>query len=111
MRPRFTDQELTFLLELLREVEASKNRQILSLQEEQQHVQMRVHVLRHRLFFEGPYRVHRELRAERERLGEIEREWLPICNKQAVILRGLIVRLEKNPGTQAGKNTTHIILP
>jgi len=95
MRPRFTDQELTFLLELLREAEAIKNRQILSLQEEQQHVQISVHSLRHRLIFEGPYHVHRELKAERERLEEINREWLPVCSKQAVVLRGLIVRLEK----------------
>jgi len=95
LRPRFTDPELTFLLELLRETETRKNRQTLSLQEEQKHIQMSVHSLHHRLIFEDPYSVRRELKAERARLEEVEREWLPICNKQAVVLRGLIVRLEK----------------
>jgi hypothetical protein len=95
LRPGFSDQELTFLLELLRETEARKNRQILSLQEEQKHAQMSVDSLHHRLIFEDPYSVHRELKAERVRLELLEREWLPVCSKQAAVLRGLIVRLEK----------------
>ena len=93
MRPRFTDQEMNFLLEVLEEVETKKNRQILNFQEEQQHIQHSIFALRQRLMSD-PYHVHVLLKHEKDKLTELD-QWLPIWNRQAVVLHGLIVRMKK----------------
>ena len=95
MRPRFDELELGFMLEILKEVETTVNRQILNLEEEQEHVQVSVYSLRHRFIFEDPYGVYKRFKLEKERLNELRYFWLPICRKETVILSRLIVRLEK----------------
>jgi hypothetical protein len=94
-RPSFTDSEIWFLLGILRDAEAVKKRQILSLQEEQHNLQRSIFALQTRMFSEGPLYVYKDLKDDRERLEELNREWLPICDKQAVILHGLTLRMEK----------------
>ena len=95
MRPRFDELEVSFMLEILKEVETTINRQILNLREEQEHLQLSVHSLRHRFIFEDPYGVYKTLNREKEKLKELEYVWLPIRRKETVILSRLIVRLEK----------------
>jgi hypothetical protein len=93
-RPYFSDLEIAFLLNLLRHEEARIKRQVLNLEEEQQQARWNVYVLRQRLL-EDPYSVHKDLKTEQERLHALNCEWLPTFSKQAVVLRGLAVRMEK----------------
>lgn len=92
-RPCFTDSETWFLLGILRDAEAAKKRQILSFQEEQHYLERSIFALRTRMFSEGPLYVYKELKNDRERLEELTREWLPIYDRQTVVLHGLILRL------------------
>jgi len=94
VRPRFTDQEVTFLLKLLSETEAAKKRQVLNLREEQEHLQREVWSLRQRVWNEGPYPIFREWKREKQKLDKVNL-WLPVCSKQDVILKDLIIRFEK----------------
>ena len=95
MRPRFDELELGFMLEILKEVQTTTSRQVLNLEEEQEHLRLSVYSLRHRFLFEDPYGVHRRLKLEKETLKELEYVWLPIRRKETVILSRLIVRLQK----------------
>ena len=94
-RPYFTDFETCFLLGVLRDAEAVKKRQILSLQKEQHNLERSVFALRTRMFSEGPLYVYKDLKDDRARLEQLTRELLPSCDQQAVILHGMIRRLEK----------------
>jgi len=95
MRPRFDELEVSFMLEILKEIETTINRQVLNLQEEQEHLQLSIHSLRHRFIFEDPYGVYKTLNREKEKLKELEYVWLPIRRKETVILSRLIARLKK----------------
>jgi hypothetical protein len=93
-RPYFSDLEIAFLLDLFRHEEARIKRQVLNLEEEQQQTQWNVQALRQRLYVD-PYSVHKDLKDEQARLNALRCEWLPTSSKQAVVLRGLAVRMEK----------------
>jgi len=103
MRPRLSEPEMLFLLDLLKETEAIKNRQLLSFQEEQKHLESNVYALRHRMIYETPYPTYLLLKEESQKLAILEREWLPIWTRQTVILKGLIVRLEKILSRKPGR--------
>ena len=95
MRPRFDELELGFMLEILKEVQTTTSREVLNLEEEQEHLRLSVYSLRHRFLFEDPYGVYKTLNREKETLKELEYVWLPIRRKETVILSRLIVRLQK----------------
>ena len=95
MRPRFDELEISFMLEILKEVEANVNRQIGSLEEEQEYVRMSVYALRHRFIYEDPYGAYKRFKLEKERLKQLEYGWLPLRKRESVILSRLIARLEK----------------
>jgi len=95
MRPRFDELEISFMLEILKEVEATVNRQILSLEEEQKHLSFTVYALKHRMLYETPYPTYFQLKKEKQKLAALQIEWLPLKRKETVILSRLIARLEK----------------
>ena len=95
MRPRFDELEVSFMLEILKEVEASVNREILNLREEQTHLQSSIYALRHKMIYETPYPTYFQLKEEKQKLAALQIEWLPLRRKETVILSRLIARLEK----------------
>ena len=94
-RPRFDELEVSFMLEILKEVEASINRQILSFQEEQKHLESNVYALRHKMIYETPYPTYFQLKEEKQKLAALQIEWLPLRRKETVVLSRLVARLEK----------------
>lgn len=100
-RPYFSDLEIAFLLDLLRHEQARIKRQVLNLEEEQQQAQWNVRALRQRLYVD-PYSVHKDLKIEQARLNALRCEWLPTSSKQAVVLRSLVVRMEKTLSHKRG---------
>jgi len=103
MRPRLSESELLFLLDLLKETEANRKRQLLSFQEEQKHLESSVYALKHRMLYETPYPTYQKLKEEKQKLATVQLEWLPILNRQTVILKGLIIRLEKILNRKPGR--------
>jgi hypothetical protein len=86
--------EIQFLLGILREVEASKKRQIQNLTEEQQHLAYRISVMHTELVRHGNFHVVPDLQTQRQKLNRIQYEWLPTFDKQTIVLRGMITRME-----------------
>ena len=93
-RPHFTDMEIQFLLSVLKEVEASKKRQIQNLTEEQQHLAYRISVMHHKLVYQGDFHVVPDLNTSRQKLTRIEYEWLPTFDRQTIVLGAMITRME-----------------
>ena len=102
MRPRFSDEEICFLLEVLRELETEAKRQLPNLEEEQEHLSTEVWLQRHKIFTENPYVASKKLKGARERLKALKNEWL-FYTKRHVLLRGMIVRLEKIQARKRGR--------
>ena len=102
MRPRFSIEEIDFLLELLQDTEARTQRQITNLAEEQEHLTAKIAGLRFQLLNENPYRVVEPLQGAREDYARVHREWLPLPN-QEVVLKGLIVRFQKIKDRRTGR--------
>ena len=103
MRPRLSELEMSFLLNLLKETEALRKRQILNFREEKEHLEKNIHALRHKFLYETPYPTILLLQNEESKLKALEREWLPIYDKQAVLLKCLIIRLEKILSRKTGR--------
>jgi hypothetical protein len=87
--------EIQFLLGILREVEASKKRQIQNLKEEQQYIAYRIHSLHDKFVYQGNRYVLPDLQTQRQKLTRIEYEWLPTFDRETIVLRGMITRMEK----------------
>jgi hypothetical protein len=103
MRPRLNELEISFLLNLLKETEAVKKRQFLNLQEEKEHAERSIYALRDRMLRFEPYPTYKILNSEKEKLATLEREWLPLYDKQTVLLKCLITRLEKILSHKSGR--------
>jgi predicted nucleic acid-binding Zn-ribbon protein len=103
MRPRLSELEMSFLLDLLKETSALKKRQLLNLQEEKEHLQRTIYALRDRMIRFEPYPTYKILNSEKEKLATLEREWLPVYDKQTVLLKCLIIRLEKILSHKSGR--------
>jgi len=83
------------MLEILKEVETTINRQIQNFEEEQTYLQSNIYALRHRMIYETPYPTYFQLKEEKQKLAALQIEWLPLRRKETVILSRLIARLEK----------------
>jgi predicted nucleic acid-binding Zn-ribbon protein len=94
---------MSFLLNLLKETEASMKRQFLNLQEEKEHLERTIYALRNRMIRFEPYPTYKVLNSEKEKLATLETEWLPIYDKQTVLLKCLIIRLEKILSHKSGR--------
>lgn len=105
MRPRFTDQEVSFLLDLVTETKAKMDRQLLNLREEAEHLHRTIPELHRRFLYEDPYSVYKLIPEAEARLHIIEREWLPVYSKQRTILSYLAARLEKIQAHKGGRTT------
>jgi len=93
-RPELTEKEAKFLLQLLREADAKVKRQLLNLEEEQEHAQWRIHELKRKRIFEGYRQLHYPLKKEIGREQALAL-WLPLVNSQSVVLKYLVAKLSK----------------
>jgi hypothetical protein len=102
MRPRFSIEEIDFLLELLQDTEARTQQQITNLTEEQEHLTAKITELRYQLLYQDPYRAVEPLQDAREDYARVRREWLPLPN-QEIVLKGLIARFQKIKDRRTGR--------
>ena len=93
---------MSFLLDLLKETQAKKKRQILNLKEECEQVRQDTIFLEHMMKF-NPYPTYKILKTAKERWRALEFEWIPFYYKQDVLLECLIIRLEKILSRKPGR--------
>jgi len=94
LRPRISHQEIGFLLELLKQAEASVNLECLGLSEETKRLEITVSALRSRLRL-GDYSVVRELRESGDRLQYLKLRAVPACRRKQVMFKGLVLKFER----------------
>jgi hypothetical protein len=102
MRPRLSELEMSFLLDLLKETSALKKRQILNLQEEGEYLENNIYALK-KIARREAYPFYKILRSEKEMLSALRCEWLPLTERRSIILECLIVRLEKILARKTGR--------
>lgn len=92
MRPRFSDEEILFVLQLLRETEQTIKHQIKSLTEEALQAKGQIVSLRETLMYDS--RVAPSLGVAKDHLRVIEAQ-LPRYDQENIILEGMVTRFER----------------
>jgi len=92
-RPRFSDQEIRFLLSLCENEKARFKHCLQSLKEEQSYFISQIPALK-RQFDLSPYDVYKKLRYCQD-MKESMAEWLPSYDRMNVLLAGLVIRFRR----------------
>ena len=85
---------MTFLLNILKELKARTGRQFQNMAEEMEHLRLHLPALRHKALFQNPMTIF-EYRRNKDRLQQLEYEWINNQHEQATVLKGLILRFRK----------------
>jgi hypothetical protein len=91
------------MLEVLRDYQTRKRKQILNLMEEQQHLHQSSNALRHLWNMGAGIENLCEARKLEAKRNPIVYEWLPVCDLQDKVLCGLIAHLEFIQSRKAGR--------
>jgi len=93
MRPRFSDAEIKFLLDLCENERARFKRQLQNLTEQHEHFVSQEPALK-RMFDVAPYPNFQKLKECRDKKQSLA-DWLPAYDRMNVFLTGLVIRFGK----------------
>jgi hypothetical protein len=101
-RPKFSDAELSFILQIFKEAKRARQQQAEALEAEKQRLINNVQSLSLRLFKEGPYSVCQQLKMDRAKLAALGGLAPNRLEKETIVLADLIRHVIKIQARQGG---------